>query len=397
MITSQARRKGALRGKTAHPRPADPPTFFLSKSSIEHRAESLTDPIECLRYLRKATRNSYPGCSRKIWIASFLAAIPMMCLRSDAIPNTPASKAPAIAKVLQPPALKTLNVWPVEQNRDYDLYSNGLRIENNLAVSNEPRSYYLIDQSSGKIGPMRTAPSGIVFHTTESDQTAFEPDQKNALQRIGHDLLLYVRDKRAYHFVIDRFGRVHRIVVESDVAYHAGTSAWADSKWSYVDLNASFLGVAFEAQMRPDNTIITEGQLRAAKALTEMLRSKYNLPAEDCVVHAQISINPANWGIGLHTDWGFGFPFRELGLPDNYQMPNPNIYLFGFEYDSTYTARTGPALWNGLAAADARVHKGAVEHGMTPAEYRKILQKRFREALSAVHKNAGEENPHESN
>jgi hypothetical protein len=38
------------------------------------------------------------------------------------------------------------------------------------------------------------------------------------------------------------------------------------------------------------------------------------------VVHAQVSINPGNRRIGWHTDWGAGFPFREIGLPDNYQI-----------------------------------------------------------------------------
>ena len=138
---------------------------------------------------------------------------------------------------------------------------------------------------------------------------------------------------RAYHFVIDRFGRVNRIVVESDAANHAGHSVWADSKWLYLHLNDSFLSVAFEARMQADQAIITEAQLRAARALTEMLRAKYNLPAENCVVHAQVSINPGSRRIGWHTDWGAGFPFREIGLPDNYQIPNPSLYLFGFEYD----------------------------------------------------------------
>ena len=294
--------------------------------------------------------------------------------------------------------LESPDIWPVEQTSEYDLYSNGLRIENRLAISNEPRSYRLIARESGALGPLRTQPAGIVFHTSESDQAPFEREQKRNLKRIGQELLLYVRNKRAYHFVIDRFGRVNRIVVESDAANHAGHSVWADSKWSYLDLNDSFLGVAFEARMQADQAIITEAQLRAARALTEMLRAKYNLPAENCVVHAQVSVNPSNRRIGWHTDWGAGFPFREIGLPDNYQIPNPSLYLFGFEYDPAYTAATGPDLWKGLAAAEERVREAAAERGVTPAEYRKILQQRFRDALSAVQqKNAGEENQHESN
>ena len=83
---------------------------------------------------------------------------------------------------------------------------------------------------------------------TEGDQVPFEVEQSEELRRIGHELLLYVRSKRAYHFLIDRFGRVFRLVIESDTANHAGHSVWADARWRYVDLNASFLGVAFEAR-----------------------------------------------------------------------------------------------------------------------------------------------------
>ena len=296
------------------------------------------------------------------------------------------------------PVLAIPNIWPVEQTNEYDLYSNGLRIENRLAISNEPRWYCLIARGSGTPGPLRAQPAGIVFHTTESDQAPFDSEQKYLLKRIGQDLLLYVRNKRAYHFVIDRFGRVHRIVVESDAANHAGHSVWADSKWSYLDLNAGFLGVAFEARMQSDQPPITEAQLRAARALTEMLRAKYNLPAENCVAHAQVSVNPSNMRIGWHTDWGKSFPFPQLGLPDNYRIPNPSLYLFGFEYDSAYTDSTGPDLWKGLALAEERVREAAAGHGVTVSEYRKVLRQRFRDARSAFeHKTAGEENQHESN
>ena len=321
----------------------------------------------------------------------------MLTWRSDAVVRHSAAQTRRAASPVRP-APDVPNIWPVEQTREYDLYSNGLRIENRLTISNEPRSYRLIARGSGVLGPLRTQPAGIVFHTSESDQAPFEREQKRILKRIGQELLLYVRNHRAYHFVIDRFGRVNRIVVESDAANHAGHSVWADSKWLYLDLNDGFLGVAFEARMQADQAIITEAQLRAAKALTEMLRAKYNLPAENCVVHAQVSVNPSNRRIGWHTDWGAGFPFREIGLPDNYQIPNPSLYLFGFEYDPAYTAVTGPDLWKGLEAADERVREAAAERGVTPATYRKVLQQRFRDALSAVqHKNAGEENQHESN
>ena len=295
----------------------------------------------------------------------------------------PAKPAPALV-----PAPAVPNIWPVEHTSEYDLYSNGLRIENRLAISNEPRSYRLIARESGVHGPFRTQPAGIVFHTSESDQAPFEREQKHNLKRIGQELLLYVRHHRAYHFVIDRFGRVNRIVVESDAANHAGHSIWADSKWLYLHLNDSFLSVAFEARMQADQAIITEAQLRSAKALTEMLRAKYNLPAENCVVHAQVSINPGSRRIGWHTDWGAGFPFREMGLPNNYQIPNPSLSCL-----ASSTTRLTRQLQVRTCGRDSRRptsgSQSAAERGVTQAAYRNFAAEISRRTIRGSAKGRG--------
>ena len=86
---------------------------------------------------------------------------------------------------------------------------------------------------------MGTEPAGIVFHTTESHLAPSEEDQNQMLRSAGEGLLEYVRRRRAYHFVIHRFGRVFRIVRESDPANEAGNSVWVDQDWVYVNLNRS--------------------------------------------------------------------------------------------------------------------------------------------------------------
>ena len=356
--------------------------------AIERRAQSFGDPIERLRYLRCANSTGQRS-SRRNWIACLALTMAVVSMRSDAINREPATRAIRVETAAQP-VLETRNIWPVEQTGDHDLYSNGLRIENALQISNSPRSYHAIAQGSGTLGPARTQPAGIVFHTTESHQTPFEPEQTSALKRIGQELLLYVRNQRAYHFVIDRFGRVHRIVVESDAANHAGPSVWADSKWIYLHLNESFLGVAFEGSTYSDEAAMTEAQLRAGKALVEMLRAKYNLPAENCVVHAQISVNPGNWRIGFHTDWGIGFPFREMGLPDNYSIPLPSIYAFGFGYDDSFLRATGFS-WKGLELAANQVQRQAALEGLEVARYRAILRHRYKDIAADLKQQGAQE------
>ena len=346
---------------------------LVDRTDIEHGARAIGDPVQRLRYLRRASAGRRPPSRR--WVLSAGLAAAVLPLRSDGRYHGIAA-APQPVRADRPPATAP-DVWPVERTTDYDLYSNGLRIENRHTVSNEPRSFVLIFRESGEQGPRRSRPMGIVFHTTESDQAPFESRQKPALQRIGKEVLLFVRNKRAYHFLIDRFGRVHRIVAESDAANHAGNSMWADRQWIYLDLNAGFLGVAFEASMQGGAGPVTSAQLRSGRALTEVLRAKHNLPAENCVTHAQVSVNPSNMRIGWHTDWASRFPFAELGLPDNYAIPSPSLTCFGFEYDDSYWRSSSPEMQRSLAAAEEELRRAAAGRGLSAAQYRGRLRQRY--------------------
>ena len=356
---------------------------------IERRARGIADPVERLRYLRVAATPAIRA-RRRHWprrLASALLAFLVIPLASDAgvrLRNNDAAPAPRQAAL---PASEVPEVWQVDRTRDFELYSNGLRIEKQFEVANEPRSYPLIprDATDYTVLSRRSQPAGIVFHTTESDQAPFEAGQNRNLNRIGQELLHYIRNKRAYHFLIDRFGRIFRIVVESDTAFHAGHSIWADDRWIYLDLNSSFLGVAFEARTQTgDEPVINQAQSHSARLLLDMLRHKYRLSPVNCVTHAQVSVNPDNMRIGWHTDWGAGFPFRQMGLPENYEYPNPGMALFGFEYDDNYRNSTSPALWRGLARAEEQMRQAAQSHGRTLTQYRRLLQKRYREMKPAL-------------
>jgi len=114
------------------------------------------------------------------------------------------------------------------------------------------------------------------------------------------------------------------------------------------------------------------------------LRSKYNIPAGNCVTHAQVSVNPGLMRIGWHTDWGNHFPFEEVGLPDNYQQPIAALSQFGFTYDAVYLQYTSPTVWKGLAQADEQMRQAAAMRGIAVAEYRKLLQKNYRDQVAAL-------------
>ena len=265
-------------------------------------------------------------------------------------------------------------------------FSNGLRIDTRFETANHPRSYLAFPAGNrGDTGGVRrTQPAGIVFHTTESHQAPFEASQNTALKQIGESLVEFVRQQRAYHYLIDRFGRVYRIVPESDAANHAGYSVWADSSWLYLNLNESFLGISFEAQTEPGQSQSTASpaQIRSAAMLTEMLRNRYGIPAGNCVTHAQVSVNPENMRVGFHTDWASAFPFRELGLPDNYALPLPALTAFGFEYDAIFQRWGGARLAAGVELAEQDLARQAAESGISLKSLRKILQNRYRLQLA---------------
>jgi hypothetical protein len=276
------------------------------------------------------------------------------------------------------------DVWMVEQSQAFESYSNGLRIESEGAVSGMRRSYMWIDQATGAVNTGGSTPAGIVFHTTESHIAPFDKDHNNDLRNLGRNILNYVRRDRSYHYLIDRFGRVHRIVAEEDAAGHAGYSTWADKKRVFVGLNHSFLGVAFESATEPGKdsaSLITRAQIRAGKELTEMLRSRYQIPAADCVTHAQVSISKITRRIGDHMDWAANFPFAEMGLPDNYSLPLAGIYRFGFGYDHNFRTATGERIWKGLALSEAEQQFRAKARSLPVESYRKTAQMEFKQMM----------------
>lgn len=365
-------------------------------------AGQIPNPLFRLKFL-KITQRFRSGNSSGLriygWLFGLLAlSVPTSLLflrtmiRVDPIPFLARPpKAPAMNALAEP----LPNVWQVVEADDSEIYSNGLRIENRFSVSSRPRLYvaFPIDPLRANQGVRRSTPAGIVFHTTESQQAPFEAGENRHLKRIAESTLAYVRGKRAYNFLIDRFGRVYRIVAENAVASHAGYSVWSDESWLYVNLNESFLGVSFEAQTRAGQleAAINPAQAHAAAMLTGMLRGKYGIPLGNCVTHGQVSVNASNMRIGYHTDLASGFPFEELGLPNNYAKPVPAVWAFGFDADAQFLRAAGSRMSTGVEQARRRLLADAGELNLSVAVYRQLLQRGYREKLAAVRRCSGVE------
>jgi hypothetical protein len=370
------------------------PPGMLRSSFIEWRARRVGDPIQKLSYLRRAARWKDPGCLplRGSYGKTALLLLAVACSRvqiaTDASPKPPQTS--SVQKTAEPPATLTIpnEIWLVDKGSDYEAYSNGLRLETRFLTPNVRRAYVVFPDgaSPANHSQWRSEPAGIVFHTSESPQAPFAADQNFTLTRIGRDLVRYISEKRAYHFVIDRFGRAFRVVPETDVANHAGYSVWAGADGIYLNLNHSFLGISFEAHTSEldEGCYLTPGQIRSARLLVEMLVRKYKIPSTNCVTHAQVSVSPETMVIGHHTDGSGDFPFAELGLPDNYNIPIPSLYAFGFEYDPHFLMSTGARVWKGLLLADERFRREANSQHLTAGEYRQILRERYRTSIAML-------------
>ena len=366
---------------------------------VDSCARRISDPVQKLRFLRRMAECGEPQSpaptSYRWLIRGVLLLLMVLTFPVDTVSEAGVLLNNTTSRNLlsSGPEDRLPIVWLVEISGGQEIYSNGLRIETRFVVSPSEDQVVPFQRIARETGRLEASPgpAGIVFHSTESLQAPFEEDQNRSLRRIGEALLQYVRQHRCYHFVIDRFGRVFRIVPENERADHAGHSVWADSMWNYVNLNSSFLAVSIEAQTGSpeDRQEITAAQRHSAHVLTHMLRARYRIPASNCVTHAQVSVNPHNSYIGYHTDWAASFPFEALGLKDNYAIPLPSLYVFGFRYDPTFLKMSGANVWKGILLAEERVRQQALAQGRTVAQQREALQGNYRAMFAAVRSAGG--------
>jgi hypothetical protein len=399
----------------------DSTTKKIAGHVLDQKARGITDPVERLRYLQQsfATIDRAEQKSlrifgwlvcfwpRKFWLFAIGAATAVFASLFWWPKETP-TPAREVLVVREVPALppavanasaaaKHEEIWLVESKGGVESWSNGLRVETAFATSTRPRQPYVFDRQLRKLPDSWPAeqPAGIVFHTTESHLEDLQPDRNSSLKKISQSLIHYVREERGYHYVIDRFGRVYRVVKESDKANHSGHSLWADDKHTWVNLNENFLAVAFETQTRAgdENAIVTSAQIASGRLLTAALRSRYHINASNCVTHAQVSMNPRNGLIGWHTDWAGNFPFEDIGLPNNYRLPLPSIAVAGFGYDPVFFASTGARMWDGVMGAEGQLRQEAKTVGRSVAALKSERQQRTRALLaeyrSLHHKESG--------
>jgi hypothetical protein len=354
---------------------------FVRRSVAKHAVAAARRADQEAMAARQSTRRKLARLLRAsvILLVTVLVFLPEMPRSLRATTGARLLTVPTTAR----PALAAPAVWLVEEKAPLEIYSNGLHVDHTFLTSTRRRAYRTFDRATWRAQATRQTPAGIVFHTTESQVAPFDSRENARLKRNGLELLAFAARNHLYHFLIDRFGRVFRVVAETDYANHAGNSVWADPDRIYWSLNQGFIGVAFEAQTDAGATdaadTATPAQINAARLLTELLRSKYGIAAANCVTHAQVSINLQSMRLGYHTDWAANFPFREIGLGDGYDMPVAALSLFGFDYDSVFLRANGGRVWKGLVLSDEQLLRQAAANGTTFDGYRHTLQRKYRE------------------
>jgi len=288
---------------------------------------------------------------------------------------------PAVAESLPEETLGVAptTIWLADRGTGWELYSNGLRIETSYAVAGKPRQYHVYKRESGLQKETYTKPAGILFHTSESDLWPLEESFQQQVRKSSENLLRYLQREQAYNYLIDRSGRVYRVVEDETRANHAGHSVWARNDEVYLDLNSAFLGVAFESRWDGGRTLpITRAQLIAGRNLTNLLRQRFAIAPEMCVTHGLTSVSPKQRLIGYHRDWARGFPFEAFGLPDQYAQPLPSVAIFGFGYDDEFLHAVGER-WPGLIAAEQLLTEEARSKGITLDAIKRDHQSRYQE------------------
>ncbi len=281
-------------------------------------------------------------------------------------------------------ALPPKSVWLVSSEGNEELWSNGLRVDTSFETVGEPRSFFAFPTDGAPPVPLGGNPIGIVYHASQSDMAPLAREFNRDILTTTRELVGWLSRREIYNYMIDRFGLVYRIVSDKGVAVHAGVSIWADDDYYYLNLNKSFIGVAFESQWNAGRDIITEAQVQAALNLTDALRARYGIADANCVPHGLVSVNATRRLIGYHADWAQSFPVGALGLEDKYLVPPASMTAFGFGYDDDLAKRLGGALWPGVAQAEREVDARAKEEAVSPEVLRARLHRRYRENLDLV-------------
>jgi len=120
--------------------------------------------------------------------------------------------------------------------------------------------------------PKRERTEYIILHTTEGAKAS-------ALRKL--------RKNGEAHYLVDREGRVYRIVHRSRLAYHAGRSMWSGER----NLDTCSIGIETVGY---HNRELTEAQYAALRELLAELQGIYRIPDRNVLTHCMVAYGTPN-------------------------------------------------------------------------------------------------------
>lgn len=99
------------------------------------------------------------------------------------------------------------------------------------------------------------------------------------------------KDYKSIHYIVDSEGHVAQYVSESDIAFHAGVSAWGKFK----DINPVSIGI----EIISNGNDFTDAQRDAVVKLCKDIMKRNGIPAENVLTHAQVAVpRGRKWDVG---------------------------------------------------------------------------------------------------
>ena len=120
--------------------------------------------------------------------------------------------------------------------------------------------------------PRRQRTDYIILHTTEAPV-------RGSYEKLFHN--------GECHFLVDRSGRVYRIIRRDKVAYHAGLSMWNGVQ----NIDNYSIGIEIVGSY---NSTVTESQCAALKQLVGNLKHAYGISDDRVLTHSMVAYGAGN-------------------------------------------------------------------------------------------------------
>ena len=111
------------------------------------------------------------------------------------------------------------------------------------------------------------------------------------------DWLCNPESKVSAHYLIGTDGVLYHLVMDRDIAWHAGESEWKGQKF----VNNFSVGIEM-VNANDGKMIYSESQVAKCAALVQALKYEFGIKAEDVVRHADIAPGRKNDPLGFDMD-----------------------------------------------------------------------------------------------